>query len=100
MDEQSKVKKNHWTSANIDNATKKINQEIYGRKRQAPLQIKMDDLAIFINDKITRRGIVKGMVFVQEDLNKNMIAPPNLWYYQKLNNNSLHKARLLSSRWA
>ena len=33
----------------------------------------MDDLAILINDKITRRGIAKGLVFVQEDLNKNII---------------------------
>ena len=31
----------------------------------------MDDLAILINDKITRRGIAKGLVFIQEDLNKN-----------------------------
>ena len=31
----------------------------------------MDDLAILINDKITRRGIAKGLVFVQEDLNNN-----------------------------
>jgi hypothetical protein len=33
----------------------------------------MDDLAIFINDKITRRGISKGLVSVQEDLNKNIL---------------------------
>ena len=33
----------------------------------------MDDLAIYINDKITRRGIAKGLVFVQEDLNKNIL---------------------------
>ena len=26
-----------------------------------------------INDKITRRGIAKGLVFVQEDLNKNIL---------------------------
>ena len=31
----------------------------------------MDDLAILINDKITRRGIAKGLVFIQEDLNNN-----------------------------
>lgn len=73
MEEKNKTRKNHWTSTNIDNATKKINQEIYKRKRQAPLQIKIDDLAIFINVKITRRGIAKGMVFVQEDLNKNIL---------------------------
>ena len=33
----------------------------------------MDDLAIFINDKITRRGIAKGLVCIQEDLNKNIL---------------------------
>ena len=73
MEEKNKPKKNHWTSTKVDGANKKINNEIYNRKRQAPLQIKMDDLVIFINDKITRRGIAKGLVFVQEDLNKNIL---------------------------
>ena len=42
MEEQRKiVKKNHWTQTKIDNATKKINQEIYERNRQAPLQLKL-----------------------------------------------------------
>ena len=70
MEEKTKNKKNHWTSTKVDGANKKINQEIYQRNRQAPLQIKLDDLAIFINDKITRRGIAKGLVFVQADLNE------------------------------
>ena len=73
MEKQSKSNKNHWTQGIIDDATKKINQEIYKRNRQAPIHIKMDDMAIFINDKITRRGIAKGLVFVQEDLNKNIL---------------------------
>ena len=73
MEEQNKPKKNHWTQSKVDEATKKINQEIYKRNRQAPIHLKMDDLAILINDKITRRGIAKGLVFVQEDLNKNII---------------------------
>ena len=73
MNEQNKPRKNHWTSTNVDSAIKKINVEVYQRKRQAPLQIKMDDLAIFINDKITRRGIAKGLVCIQEDLNKNIL---------------------------
>ncbi len=73
MEEQKKSLKNHWTKTKIDDATKKINQEIYKRNRQAPIHIKLDDMAIFINDKITRRGIAKGLVFVQEDLNKNIV---------------------------
>ena len=72
MEEQRKiVKKNHWTQTKIDNATKKINQEIYERNRQAPLQLK--DMAIYINDKITRRGIAKGLVSIQEDLNNSIL---------------------------
>lgn len=71
--EEQKNKKNHWTQTKIDSATKKINNEIYKRNRQAPIQLKMDDLVIFINDKITRRGIAKGLVCVQEDLNKNIL---------------------------
>lgn len=72
MEEKVK-KKNHWTRNKVDIALKKIKQEIYKRNRQAPIHIKMDDLSIFINDKITRRGIAKGMVIVQEDLNKNIL---------------------------
>lgn len=71
--ETEKKKKNHWTQTRVDEASKKINQEIYKRNRQAPIQIKMDDLSIYINDRITRRGIAKGLVFVQEDLNKNIL---------------------------
>ena len=73
MEKQNKPKKNHWTQSKVDEATKKINQEIYKRNRQAPIHLKMDDLAILIKDKITRRGIAKGLVFIQEDLNKNII---------------------------
>ena len=73
MEKQNKPKKNHWTQSKVDEATKRINQEIYKRNRQAPIHLKMDDLAILINDKITRRGIAKGLVFIQEDLNKNII---------------------------
>ena len=73
MENSSKNGKNHWTQSKVNEATKKINQEIYKRNRQAPIQLKLDDLAIFINDKITRRGIAKGLVFVQEDLNRNIL---------------------------
>ena len=73
MEKQSKPRNNHWTQSKIDNASKKINQEIYKRNRQAPIQLKMDDLAIFINDKITKRGIAKGLVSIQEDLNKKIL---------------------------
>ena len=61
MSEIVKNKKNHWTQAKVENANKKINQEIYKRNRQAPINIKIDDMAIFINDRITRRGIAKGL---------------------------------------
>ena len=44
------------------------------RNRQAPIHLKIDDLSIFINDKITRRGIAKGLVSIQEDLNKNLLS--------------------------
>ena len=71
-------KKNHWTKNKIDEAKKKINNEIYKRDRQSPLQIKLDDLAIYINDRITRHGIAKGLVFIQEDLNKNILKVEKL----------------------
>lgn len=73
MEEQKIHKKNHWTQAKVDEATKKINQDIYERNRQAPIHIKLDDLSVYINNKITRRGIAKGLVSIQEDLNKNLL---------------------------
>ena len=45
MSEQNRQQKNHWTSTKIDDATKKINRDIYKRNRQAPIHIKLDDLA-------------------------------------------------------
>ena len=73
MKEQKISKKNHWTQTKVDAATKKINQDIYKRNRQAPIHLKLDDLSIYINDRITRRGIAKGLVSIQEDLNKNIL---------------------------
>ena len=73
MREQKQAKKNHWTQAKVDMATKKINQDIYERNRQAPIHIKIDDMSIYINDRITRRGIAKGLVSIQEDLNRNLL---------------------------
>lgn len=70
---EEKPKKNNWTQSKVEKASKKINQEIYKRNRQAPIQIKLDDLSIFVNGRITRRGIAKGMVFIQEDFNKNIL---------------------------
>lgn len=67
------IKKNHWIQSKVDNVTKKINQEIYERNRQAPINIKLDDMAIYINDKITRRGIAKWLVNIQEDFNKSIL---------------------------
>ncbi len=73
MEKEEKPKKNHWTSAKVNEACQKINNEIYKRNRQAPIAIKLDDLAIFLNDRITRRGIAKGLVCVQENLNKAIL---------------------------
>ena len=75
---EDKNKRNNWTRKNIEEAKKKINKEIYGKNRQSSLQIKLDDLAIYINDRITRHGIAKGLVNVQEDLNKNIFKLTSL----------------------
>ena len=37
MEEKKQIKKNHWTSTKVDDATKRINQEIYNRKRRKRL---------------------------------------------------------------
>ena len=74
---KEKPKKNNWTQSKVENASKKINQEIYKRNRQAPIQIKLDDLSIFVNGRITRRGIAKGLVSIQEDLNNSILKVEN-----------------------
>ena len=51
-EKQEKPKKNHQTQSKIDEATKKINQEIYKRNRQAPIQLKLDDFSILIRRQI------------------------------------------------
>ena len=70
---EDKNKRNNWTRKRIEEAKKKINKEIYKRDRQASIQIKLDDLDIYINDKITKHGIAKSLVNVQEDLNRNIL---------------------------
>ena len=88
-------KKNHWTKNKIDKAKKKINNEIYKRDKQSPLQIKLDDLAIYINDRITRRGIAKGLVFVQEDLNNNILKVEKITLNILFSNNLIEQLNYL-----
>ena len=38
------------------------------------LYIKLDKLSLYINDRITSRGIAKGLVSIQEDLNRNLLG--------------------------
>ena len=60
---------NHWTKEAVEQSVRKINKEIYEHDRQASIIIKLDDLAVFVNHKITRRGISRGYVNIQEDFN-------------------------------
>ena len=46
--------KNHWTKKKIEEAKKRINEEVYKRDRQTSIHIKLDNLAIIINNSITR----------------------------------------------
>ena len=71
--EQREKEKRHWNKKNIEEATRKINKEIYEHDKQATIIIKLDDLSIMINTKISRRGIHRGFVNIQEDLNKNIL---------------------------
>ena len=57
--------------------------------------MKMDDLAILINDKITRRGIAKGLVFVQADLNKNILVAEKKLVQALLTNNFEERGKII-----
>ena len=43
-----------WSQTNVENARRKINKEIFERDKQASIMIKLDDMAVIINDKIQR----------------------------------------------
>lgn len=95
MENKNIHKKNHWTQAKVDAATKKINQDIYERNRQAPIHIKVDDLSIYINDRITRRGIARGLVSIQEDLNKNLLEVEKITIEALISENKTEQYRCL-----
>lgn len=60
---------NHWTKKNVDNACSHISKEVFLKERQASLLLKFDDMSLYINQIITKRGIAKGLVKIQEDMN-------------------------------
>ena len=66
-------KKNKWTKSKVDECKRKMNNEIYCRKRQASVQIKLDDMALYINEKIQKRGIARGLVCIQEAINLTLL---------------------------
>ena len=47
--EQREKERRHWNKKNIEEATRKINKEIYEHDKQASIIIKLDDLSIMIN---------------------------------------------------
>ena len=92
---QAEKEKMLWSKESIENATRKINREIYEHDKQASISIKLDDLSIFINDKIRKRGIYRGFVCVQEDLNKNLLKIEKIISQALLESDSKKKHNLL-----
>ena len=89
-------KQNHkWSKPNVDNARKKINKLIFQQERQASINIKLDDLSIFINDEIKKRGIQRGFVNIQEDFNKNILNIEKIILRALIENDANNKYNLL-----
>jgi len=84
-----------WSKANVDNARKKISKLIFQQERQASINIKLDDLSIFINDEIQRRGIQRGFVNIQEDFNKNILNIEKIILRALMENDAKNKYNLL-----
>ena len=84
-----------WSKANVDNARKKISKLIFQQERQASINIKLDDLSIFINDEIQRRGIQRGFVNIQEDFNKNILNIEKIILRALMENDANNKYNLL-----
>ena len=92
---QAEKEKMLWSKESIENATRKINREIYEHDKQASISIKLDDLSIFVNDKIRKRGIYRGFVCVQEDFNKNLLKIEKIISQALLESDSNKKRNLL-----
>ena len=89
------IKKNYkWSKANVDNARKKINKLIFQQERQASINIKLDDLSIFINEEIKKRGIQRGFVNIQEDFNKNILNIEKIILRALMENDAKNKYNL------
>ena len=84
-----------WSKANVDNARKKISKLIFQQERQASINIKLDDLSIFINDEIKKRGIQRGFVNIQEDFNKNILNIEKIILRALMENDAKNKYNLL-----
>ena len=84
-----------WSKANVDNARKKISKLIFQQERQASINIKLDDLSIFINDEIQKRGIQRGFVNIQEDFNKNILNIEKIILRALMENDAKNKYNLL-----
>ena len=93
--EQREKERMHWNKKNIEEATRKINREIYEHEKQASINIKLDDLSIMINNKINRRGIHRGLVCIQEDLNKNILNTEKIILQAYSESNAKTKYNLL-----
>ena len=90
------IRKNYkWSKANVDNARKKINKLIFQQERQASINIKLDDLSIFINEEIKKRGIQRGFVNIQEDFNKNILNIEKIILRALMENDAKNKYNLL-----
>jgi len=84
-----------WSQTNVENARRKINKDIFERDKQASIMIKLDDMAVIINDKIQRRGIQRGFVNIQEDFNKNLLKIEKIILQALLENNIARKYNFL-----
>ena len=93
--EAIKKQSHKWSKANVDNARKKINKLIFQQERQASINIKLDDLSIFINDEIKKRGIQRGFVNIQEDFNKNILNIEKIILRALMENDAKNKYNLL-----
>ena len=93
--EAIKKQSHKWSKANVDNARKKINKFIFQQERQASINIKLDDLSIFINDEIQRRGIQRGFINIQEDFNKNILNIEKIILRALMENDANNKYNLL-----
>jgi hypothetical protein len=68
---------------------------LYGKRQSPEVMRQIDQISILVNTKIRQRGIAKGFVCVQEDLNRNLLEIEKLIYWASIEKDNVRRMKYL-----